>query len=160
MSPRISGHTSSMASPACPLGSHPVVSLRPWSPQAPWDARGCPCHLTWVEYGDTSPPAPGTRMDIGHPRMIESRGLVCRCERGSAVNRGERETATHLPRLPHNSPELLQELPEFPSWVYLGALPCPTHLFPAWARITHKNVDLNTTAFTSSTATRDSEHRC
>ena len=32
--------------------------------------------------------------------MIESRGVVCRCERGSAVNRGERETATHLPRLP------------------------------------------------------------
>ena len=83
-----------------PAGLPSIVSLRPWSPQAPWDARGCPCHLTWGEHGDTPPPALGTRMDTGHPWVIESRGLVCRCEAGSAIHRGETETAHASPRLP------------------------------------------------------------
>ena len=99
-------------------------------PQAPWDARGSPCRLTWAEHGDAPPPAPGTRMDTGHPRVSESRGLVCRCEGGSAINRGaERQHTTH-PGCLHVSPGLLQELPEPSSSVYLRALPCLTCLFP------------------------------
>ena len=85
--------------PACwaPIQSFPSD---PGSPQAPWDARGYPCYLTWAEQGDAPPPAPGTRIDTGHPRVIERRGLVCKCERGSAINRGERETAHSSPSLP------------------------------------------------------------
>ena len=98
-----------------PAGLPSIVSLRPWSPQAPWDARGCPCHLTWGEHGDTPPPALGTRMDTGHPWVIESRGLVCRCERGSAVNRGAEREHTPHPGCLHVSPGLLQELP-LSSW--------------------------------------------
>ena len=82
------------------LPSNPLFPSDPGSPQAPWDARGYPCYLTWAEQGDAPPPAPGTRIDTGHPRVIERRGLVCKCERGSAINRGERETAHSSPSLP------------------------------------------------------------
>ena len=36
-------------------------------------------------------------MDTGPPRLTESRGLVCTCERGSAVNReAEKDDSTKL----------------------------------------------------------------
>ena len=89
-------------------------------PPGPWDARGSPCHLTWAEYGDTPPPAPGTRMDMGHPRMIESRGLVCRCKRGSPINRGAERKHTPHPSCLHVSPVFLQELP-LSSWPEPGS---------------------------------------
>ena len=59
-----------------------------------------PCRLTWAEHWDAPPPALGTRMDTGHLRVSESRGLVCRCEAGSAIHRRETETAHASPRLP------------------------------------------------------------
>ena len=108
--------------------------------RSPWDIQGSPCRLTWAEHGDTPPPAPGTRMDTGHSRVIESRGLVCRCERRSAVNRGERETAHASPRLPSRftrtpagaSRTIFLCLP----WV----LPCPHPSIPHGARMTLKNI--------------------
>ena len=137
LSRRVSGSTSSMAPPPCPLGSQPVVSLRPWNTQAQWDARGSPCRLTWAEHGDAPPPAPGTRMDTGHLRVTESRGLVCRCELGvSRKQRGRERQHTPLPGCLHVSPGLLHELPERSSYVYLGAVPRLTCLFPTGARMT------------------------
>ena len=59
-------------------------------------------------------------MDTGHPRMIESRGLVCRCKRGSAVNRGAEREHTPHPGCLHVSPGLLQELP-LSSWPEPGS---------------------------------------
>ena len=89
-----------------------------------------PCRLTWAEHWDAPPPALGTRMNTGHPRVIESRGLVCKCEGGvSRKQRGEREHTPHPGGL-HVSPGLLQELPEQFSCAYLGAVPCLTCLFP------------------------------
>ena len=61
----------------------------------------------------------------------------------SRKQRGRERQHTHHPGYLHVSPGLLQELPELSSCVYLGALPCPTHLFPTWARMTHKNIDLS-----------------
>jgi len=134
-----------MAPPACTLGSQPVISLRPWSPHAPWDARGSPCRLTWAEHGDASPPAPGTRMNTGHLRVTETRGLVCRCWGGGGVSHKQRaRERQHMP-LPgclHVSPGLLQELPEPCSCVCLGAVPRLTCLFPTRARMTLKNIIL------------------
>ena len=56
-----------MAPPACPLGSHKVVSLRPWSTAGPRVTRGSPCRLTWAEQGDGLPPAPGDQDGHGAP---------------------------------------------------------------------------------------------
>ena len=128
--------------------------------RSPWDIQGSPCRLTWAEHGDTPPPAPGTRMDTGHSRVIESRGLVCRCERRSAVNRGERETAHASPRLPSRftrtpagaSRTIFLCLP----WV----LPCPHQSIPHGARMTLKNIDLSSTCLQLFPGTYDSEHRC
>ena len=146
-----------MAPPAC----QPVVSFRPWSHQAPWDTGGSPCHLTWAEHGDTPPTAPGTRMDTGHPRVIEDRGLVCRCERGSAVNRREKETAHASPRLPSR----FTRTPAGTSRTIFLCLPWGTALpppiyFPQGTKMTLKNIDLSSTRLQLFPGSHDSEHRC
>ena len=59
-----------------------------------------PCRLTWAEHWDAPPPALGTRMNTGHPRVIESRGLVCKCEGGVSRKQRGRERAHASSRLP------------------------------------------------------------
>ena len=103
---------------------------------------------------------PGTKMDTGHLRVIESRGLVCWCKWGSAVNRGERES-TRLTQAAftfhQDSCRNFQN--SFPVLIW-GQCPASPVYFPHRARMTLKNIGLTPTCFPSSTAAHASEHRC
>ena len=128
--------------------------------RSPWDIQGSPCHLTWAEHGDTPPPAPGTRMDMGHSRVMESRGLMCRCERGSAVNRGAEREHTPHPGCLHIFSRTLAEVSRTIFLCLPKALPCPHPCIPHRARMTLKNIDLSSTCLQLFPGTHDSEHRC
>ena len=118
-----------------------------------------PCRLTWAEHWDAPPPALGTRMNTGHPRVIESRGLVCWCKWGSAVNRGERES-TRLTQAAftfhQDSCRNFQN--SFPVLIW-GQCPASPVYFPHRARMSLKNIGLTPTCFPSSKAAYDYGHR-
>ena len=150
-----------MTPPSC----QPVVSLRPWRPQAAWDARGSPCYLTWSNHGETPLPALGTRMDTGHPRLIESEGLVCRCGAGRGgggqpQTEGQRDSTCLIQAAFTFHQDSWRSFQDHLLVFTLGHCPAASVYSPRRARMTLKNIDLSSTCFPSSTAAHDSEHRC